>query len=507
MNIANTPLKKSLLFVSIVLFYLLLGYLNYTRAFKIAFMGFFFIFLLEVLKSYFYTKPFKILFYSILSILFLNLGFHAVLRDMFGVAQEDILVIQSIFNTDIQESKEFIFQYKWYLLKHLTILLSSFFLYIHYVINKKNKKFNRKKLLIIGLFFFILIHLNPSMRRSDPFVYFFYYYHKYQQSIEGTKALFKQVEQNLKSKKITSSYIGEEDNNTIVWVIGESDTRWNWSLYGYSRDTNHYIKTFKDNLLVVNNAQAAAPATVSAFELMMTAATKDNPDSWSKKLNIISIANLAGYKTYWISNHTSDKWGVINLFAKSATQTIFTNKGRARGEGSYDEAVLKPFNKAINEHVKKKLIIIHLMGSHPAYDYRYPKEFSKFTSTFDDRVIRNLESKGRYRAALLFRNLYDNTILYSDYIRYQILNSIQESKQQQNTTFIYHPDHGQDVCHNSNFSGHNYRVRQQWDIPMIVWGKYKKNLEYLNHEKSVELDTINNLILKLLHIKYSVNNL
>jgi len=501
MYIFNTPTKKGLIFIFIVVVYLLMGYLNYTRSFKIAFIGFFSILFFDALRSYFHSKVFQYIFYFVAFVLFLNLGFHAVLRDMFGVAQEDILVMQSIMNTDIQESKEFLFQYKWHLLKHLFVICISFIFFIIFAFRPKSQIKNEKKALMLALLFYILIHLNPSMRRSDPFVYFFYNYHKYEQSFEESKKLFESINENLKSKKISSKYQGKNSANTIVWVIGESDTRWNWSLYGYERDTNKYISLLKDELLIINNAQAAAPATVSAFELMMTEATKEKPEIWSKELNIVSIANLAGYKTYWISNHTSDKWGPINLFAKSATKTIFTNKGRARGEGSFDEAILKPFQEAIQDKTDKKFIIVHLMGSHPAYDYRYPKKFGIFTFLFNDKVISDLSDQGRYRAALIFRNLYDNTIIYSDYVRYQILNIIKKSKQKKDTTFVYHPDHGQDVCHNSNFSGHNYRAKQQWDVPMIVWGKYKNKMQYLNNKKDVELDTINSIMLDLLNIK------
>ncbi|BCX78609.1 hypothetical protein [Campylobacter sp. 19-13652] len=28
--------------------------------------------------------------------------------------------------------------------------------------------------------------------------------------------------------------------------------------------------------------------------------------------------------------------------------------------------------------------------------------------------------------------------------------------------YIYNPDYGQDVCHHSNFSGHNYKADEQW---------------------------------------------
>ena len=501
----NTPLKRGVIFIVITFVYFLLGYLNYTRSFKIAFIGFFTIMFFDTLRFYFKNKVFNYLFYIVITVIFLNLGFQGLLRDTFGVAQDDLTIIQSIVDTDINETKEFLSQYYLYIIKHILLVSITLILYIRFILNQKLEVSNIKKTLWITLFFYIVIHLNPSMRRSDPFVYFIFYYNRYQHDIGITKKLDATIKKNLKDSNMSFNYKGKDKTNIVVWVIGESETKYNWSLYGYLRDTNKYIKKFQNEFLLIKNAKAAAPATVSAFELMFTDATKKNPDLWMKSPNIVQIANLAGYKTYWISNQTSDRRGAINIFANSADTVVYTNKGRARGEGSFDEVVLEPFFKAINDKANKKFIIIHLMGSHPAYDYRYPKRFSIYTLNFSDKVMKNLLSRGRSRFALVFRNLYDNSVLYSDYIRYKILDSIKNSPYKHDTTLIYHPDHGQDVCHNSNFSGHNHSAKQQWEIPMLLWGKDKKDFEYLNSLESVELDKVDKLILKVLAIQKEKN--
>jgi len=145
-----------------------------------------------------------------------------------------------------------------------------------------------------------------------------------------------------------------------------------------------------------------------------------------------------------------------------------------------------------------------MLEAHPAYNFRYPKSFSIYTYNFSDQVIKNLIKKGRSYFALIFRNQYDNSILYSDYVKYNIIKLIKNSKDANITTLVYHPDHGEDVCHNTNFSGHNFRAIQQWQIPLIAWGRYKNDINIT--DKGFCLENINKIILNLLKVKVDYEN-
>jgi len=300
-------------------------------------------------------------------------------------------------------------------------------------------------------------------------------------------------------------YIGSDKEKTVVWVIGESDTKYNWSLYGYKRETNPKIKMLQNELSIFQNIYAAGPNTISSFERMFTPATQKRPNLWKSTPDILLMAKEAGYHIYWISNHTTDSRGLINIFANHADETILTNKGRARGEGSYDEVVLTPYKKALNDDYDKKLIIVHLLGSHPAYDYRYPKEYNHFTYTFDDSVMLELKQKGIYNWALVFRNLYDNSVLYSDMIRYRLLLMLKNSKESKHSSWLYISDHGQDVCHHTNFSGHNFKAKEQWEIPMLFWSSdIKLNKSITNYQYSA--DVIDHTLLGMMDINGTYYN-
>lgn len=497
----NSIFFKSFIFLLFPFIFYFLDFINYVRAGKIALVGFFAIYSLLSWKTlYPNNKILKyILIFSIFSI-FLNLSFHGALRDIFGISQDDILVIQTIVSTDTQEITEFLIQYEWLLVKHFSIFLCSFLVYTTYVL-KTFTVVMSKKVAIMATILLGIIHLNTSIARSNPFVYFPYYYTKWQIGVEASRKLSQEIDNNIKSSEITTMhYVGKNLRRTVVWVIGESDTKYNWSLYGYERETNPMLASIRNELLVFKNISAAAPATISAFEKMLTSATINEPNKWIKDPDILLMAKNAGYKIYWISNHSTDKYGVLSIFASHANQVLITNQGTSRGEGSYDETVIRPYKEALDEDYEKKLIIVHLLGSHPAYNFRYPDSFDKFTNIFNDKVYLNLKNKGRADWALLFRNLYDNSVLYSDNIRYQLIDILRYSREANNSVLLYHPDHGQDVCHNSNFSGHNHKAKEQWDVPFFLWGNEVLNYDKNSTEIKYSLDNIDHTILGLLQI-------
>ena len=499
----NKPIFVALFFILFPLAFFLLDFINYSRAAKIAITGMTTVGLLYTLSKKYNTSSFlKYLLVIVSFILFLNLSFQAGLRDIFGVAQDEMMIMKAILGTDMQESYEFLLQYRHFLTKHILILIFSFCVFYCMALRE-----SKADIVVIGKFtlvawilLFLVGHLEKSIRRGSPFVYFPHFYTEWKAELTEVNKLNELLKDNINHKSMSDiKYIGQGKKNTVVWVIGESSTKYNWSLYGYDRQTTPLLDSIQDELLVFDNINAAAPTTVPAFERMLTPATIKKPELWKKEPNIIQIAKKAGYHTYWISNHTTDAHsGITYIFAKHADENYMTNRGKARGEGSYDASVLPAYKKALADPYDKKLILVHLLGSHPAYNFRYPKEYAKFTETFDDKTAKELSDKGIDKWAIGFRNLYDNSILYGDYIRYTLLKLLQNSKDAKHSSWLYHPDHGEDVCHHNNFSGHNKNVKEQWEIPMVFWSYMPQEADiHINYR----LDIINSTILGLLHIQ------
>ena len=70
--------------------------------------------------------------------------------------------------------------------------------------------------------------------------------------------------------------------------------------------------------------------------------------------------------------------------------------------------------------------------------------------------------------------------------------------------WLYVADHGQDVSHNDNFSGHNHKVEEMWEVPMLLWnsnGYFQEGKSIPPADVSYQADRIENSVLSLLHIE------
>lgn len=69
---------------------------------------------------------------------------------------------------------------------------------------------------------------------------------------------------------------------------------------------------------------------------------------------------------------------MLTTFSKMADNQIYLNNNRRQNSSSYDEVILEPFKQIMDDkNIEKKFIVLHLLGAHARYDYRYPSSFSK----------------------------------------------------------------------------------------------------------------------------------
>ena len=113
----------------------------------------------------------------------------------------------------------------------------------------------------------------------------------------------------------------------------------------------------------------------------------------------------------------------------------------------------------------KKIIFLHLIGSHYKYHYRYPSNFDIFKS-------KKSSKKG------VGTSQYHNTILYTDHILNLILNELKSLNT--NSYLLYFSDHGEDVTDDpKSVHGHvdsPLSTPAMFNIPFVVWtsDKYKE---------------------------------
>jgi len=229
----------------------------------------------------------------------------------------------------------------------------------------------------------------------------------------------------------------------IVVIIGESARRDALGIYGNPENTTPLLDDRISNLLIYDNAIAPAEFTNLALSLILSKQLPDQFFSVEKNQdNIIALANDTKlWETYWISNQ--EQLGLyVNLFANIDLKAKYR---RWANPGSYDEALLPILDSILLDKTNKQLIFIHLIGSHPEAGKRYPQAFDKFKSN-------NLK----------FKNEYNNSIFYTDYIIDQIIKRVEKNK----SIVIYLSDHGQGI---ENLAYRHSFTKKGLDVPFFIW--------------------------------------
>jgi heptose-I-phosphate ethanolaminephosphotransferase len=253
---------------------------------------------------------------------------------------------------------------------------------------------------------------------------------------------------------------------TAVIVIGESSTRLHFGIYGYHRDTNPKLSSIKNELKIFKRVYASRPNTIESLEQVLSFADQLHPDLYKTKPTLIAMMKQAGYKTIWISNQQTltARNTILTTFAKQTDQQIWLNNARSQNSYSFDEKVLEPFSHALQDKAEKKLIIVHLIGTHMSYKYRYPGTYDYFKKASD--LPKELSEDKVEKI-----NAYDNAVRYNDTIVYELIKRLKSVNQ--HSLLTYFSDHGEDVF---DSEGHDFQGRNEaspshpmYAIPFIVW--------------------------------------
>lgn len=241
---------------------------------------------------------------------------------------------------------------------------------------------------------------------------------------------FKQKNQSLYKEK------PKENIKNIILIIGESFAKNKSNLYGGYLNTNPMLKKLQNsgNLILFEDTIAPAYATELVMRSLLNFSNYENTTSqnnWYKHLDIITLFNKYGYKTFFISNQEATNDSAAFLTGTNANYVHFENKFanpiKASEKSKPDEVL---FDKIKNLDLSNNnFIIIHLMGSHAGYENRYTKDFDKFKQ--DD-----IKDKKEHKKILAS---YYNSVLYNDFI----ISSIFDIFSSDDSVILYLSDHGE----------------------------------------------------------------
>ncbi|MDD3673911.1 phosphoethanolamine transferase [Thauera propionica] len=258
-----------------------------------------------------------------------------------------------------------------------------------------------------------------------------------------------------------------EGPSTVVVVISDSVNRDNLGLYGYARATTPRLERLRDELgesfLVLRHAWSVDAGTLASLRNLFWFGDPSAPEP----MHVLALARAAGYHITWISNH--DDIAIDQSHAAFADRIERLSRTRGRANRSADIDTLKPLQIALADPQPRKLIIVHLMGAHPHYSFRYPKGANPFDDGFDV-VERELEQEGRPFWLQMLRDEYDAALLHHDTVLAESLELLRQAPGSDDyRAWLYLSDHGQEVGHDANHAGHSSHTVAGFRIPAIVW--------------------------------------
>lgn len=252
---------------------------------------------------------------------------------------------------------------------------------------------------------------------------------------------------------------------TYVIVIGEAMNRNHLGLYGYSRDTTPQLNALKSELVVFNDIITAFAQTKPSLERALTQANTVNHQPIEDAVSLIGLFNRAGFETWWLSNQQPMRMPFAGLAKAAHHQHFISHDFHGVQVKRYDETLLPYVSNALQNPAPKKVIFVHLMGSHLDYANRYPAQKAFFKGTQGIQAYTDTPSESQQN----YINAYDNSIRYTDGLMAQL---IEQLKQQTSASaLLLFSDHGEEVFDTKDFKGHGPDgvTPSMVEVPFIVW--------------------------------------
>lgn len=246
----------------------------------------------------------------------------------------------------------------------------------------------------------------------------------------------------------------------IVFVVGETARAANFSLDGYTRDTNAPLKFYADNIINFKNTTSCGTSTAVSVPCMFAKDNRTEFDNGSLDYteNVLDIFKKNGWRTVWLENNSD---------CKGVCTRVETYIPCASGAGTcFDSILTQEMQKQLTLPVQNTVMVMHQAGSHgPTYYKRYPKEFSRFSPVCNTEKLNQCSTKE-------IINTYDNTILYTSQNLADIIALLQNNYPQYNSLLIYVSDHGESLGeYNIYLHSAPYSIapKEQKHIPFFIW--------------------------------------
>ncbi|MFD1091087.1 phosphoethanolamine transferase [Providencia vermicola] len=420
-------------------------------------MGYLFkpFYVLSIVGLAIYVNPYRkiyvglILFYSIIASLYFPVAM------LYGAP--DYNIFSSFYYTNTEEAKGFLtnINLKYYLISVIIFVFGFAVSRFKLSASIKTRHLFLSVFIIIAMIQpvkaiynnstkFLLTSGLPEIRFFAESLYYLDYLNKEKKSIEG--------DDTFGPLTVNSQY------DTYVIVIGESVRRDFMHNYGFKINNTPFMSNI--NGVFFNNYISAAGSTnLSLSRSLSVYPTMPN--------NIITLANKAGFSTFWISRQgqSGKHDGPVASIARRANEAYFVsgNSKISNDVISDDGPILPKFFQVLSAPAKKKLIVVHLIGSHSPFCTRIENTYDEF-----------------YRSKDL--SCYIQSIKNTDLLLSQIYERLLETEK--SWSMLYFSDHGLSFIDNQKDLIHGDKRKQNFEPPLFITSSDSQMREFISARRS-----------------------
>lgn len=260
--------------------------------------------------------------------------------------------------------------------------------------------------------------------------------------------------------------LNEANPEIIVFILTDALRRDHMQINGYERETTPYL--IENGFISYNDMYACETSTTRSVPCLTSRQSrKDDRMQFLKEPSILSIFKSAGFDTAWISaqNSISTSDYGANIIASDADFTFFNDNSI-----KYDYELLPVLDDFLSRNDKKKVVILHLNGSHWDYHIRYPEDKKIWTPECTTWVY----DCGIEEVV----NAYDNTIVATD----SLFNDVVKRLKDKNAMIFFSSDHGQ-FLGEKGMRLHQHEMLHHKEVAVVPFGvwlseKAKENNKY-----------------------------
>lgn len=253
--------------------------------------------------------------------------------------------------------------------------------------------------------------------------------------------------------------------HTYVVVIGESARRDALGAFGGHWDNTPFASQVNGNIFM--DYVAASGSTQKSLGMTLNRVTDGKPQYQD---NIITLANRAGFQTWWFSNQgqIGEYDTAIASIAKRADEVQFLKSGDFEADkNTRDEALLKMTAQVFaTQHTTPQLIVLHLMGSHPQACDRTQGKYKDFVQSKETSCY-----------------LYSMT--QTDDLLKQLYQQLQNSGE--TFSMVYFSDHGLAIKERGTkvqYLAHDDEFQQNFQVPFMVLSSDDKTHRQIKARRS-----------------------